>query len=195
MRAARAAFDRGPWPRLTVDDRKDILYRIRDLLRTADELAYLESLNAGLPIGSVREQIGRAARNFEFFAEVASTVAGQTYTGDEGYLTYVTREPKGVGALIAPWNAPLALGSMRVATCIAFGNTCVLKPSDTRRCRCCAWSSSFTRPACRLASSIWSTGAARSPAQRSWRTLNRHGRLHRGHAHRRGDHGGGRARS
>jgi 5-carboxymethyl-2-hydroxymuconic-semialdehyde dehydrogenase len=78
----------------------------------------------------VVEQIGRAARNFEFFAEVASTISGQTYTGYKGYLTYVTREPKGVAALIAPWNAPLALASMRVATCIAFGNTCVLKPSE-----------------------------------------------------------------
>lgn len=131
VRAAREAFDRGPWPRLPVDDRKDILYRIRDLMRLrSEELAQLECLNAGLPIARVREQLARAARNFEFFAEVASTVAGQTYTGNPGYLSYVTREPKGVGALIAPWNAPLALASMRVATCIAFGNSCVLKPSE-----------------------------------------------------------------
>jgi acyl-CoA reductase-like NAD-dependent aldehyde dehydrogenase len=131
VRAARDAFDRGPWPRLPVDDRKDILYRIRDLMRLrSEELAQLECLNAGLPISRVREQLGRAARNFEFFAEVASTVSGQTYTGNTGYLSLVTREPRGVGALIAPWNAPLALASMRVATCIAFGNTCVLKPSE-----------------------------------------------------------------
>jgi acyl-CoA reductase-like NAD-dependent aldehyde dehydrogenase len=129
--AARRAFDQGPWPRLTLDARKDILYRIRDLMRErADELAQLECLNAGLPLQRVREHIGRAARNFEFFAEVASTMSGETYTGLPGYLTYVTREPKGVGALIAPWNAPIALASMRVATCIAFGNTCVLKPSE-----------------------------------------------------------------
>jgi len=129
--AARDAFDRGPWPRLPLDDRKDILYGIRNLLRDrSDELAHLECLNAGLPIARVREQLARAARNFEFFAEVASTVTGQTYTGNRSHLTYVTREPKGVGALIAPWNAPLALASMRVASCIAFGNTCVLKPSE-----------------------------------------------------------------
>ena len=129
--AARKAFDHGPWPRLTLDARKDVLYRIRDLLRAnTDELAYLECLNTGLPIARIREQVGRAARNFEFFAEVASTMKGETYTGLAGYLTYVTREPKGVGALIAPWNAPIALASMRVASCIAFGNTCVLKPSE-----------------------------------------------------------------
>lgn len=131
VRAARRAFDSGPWPRMSLDARKDVLYRIRDLIRAhTDELSYLECLHSGLPIARIREQIGRAARNFEFFAEVASTMKGETYTGLKGYLTYVTREPKGVGALIAPWNAPIALASMRVATCIAFGNTCVLKPSE-----------------------------------------------------------------
>jgi len=78
----------------------------------------------------VRWQVQRAAHNFLAFAEVAGTLAGQTYTQHPGYLTTVTREPRGVAALIAPWNAPLALASMRVATCIAFGNTCVLKPSE-----------------------------------------------------------------
>jgi acyl-CoA reductase-like NAD-dependent aldehyde dehydrogenase len=131
VQSARRAFDHGPWPRMTLDERKDVLYRIRDVMRShTDELAYLECLNTGLPIARIREHIARAARNFEFFAEVASTLRGETYTGLKGFLTYVTREPKGVGALIAPWNAPLALASMRVATCIAFGNTCVLKPSE-----------------------------------------------------------------
>lgn len=129
--SARRAFDAGPWPRMDINDRKDILYSIRDHLRkNAEELMYLESLNVGLPNASVRMQVMRMARNFEFFAEVASTVHGETYTQTKGYLTYVTREPKGVAGCIAPWNAPLALASMRVATCIPWGNTCVLKPSE-----------------------------------------------------------------
>jgi acyl-CoA reductase-like NAD-dependent aldehyde dehydrogenase len=131
VRAARNAFDTGPWPRMDINERKDILYAIRDgLRRNADELAYLECLNTGLPLQSVRVHVQRMARNFEFFAEVASSMHGETYTQTKGYLTYVTREPKGVAALIAPWNAPLALASMRVATCIPWGNTCVLKPSE-----------------------------------------------------------------
>lgn len=131
VRAARAAFDSGPWPRMHIDERKDILYAIRDALRArAAELAWLECLHTGIAINHIRGHIERMARNFEFFAEVASTVSGQTYSQASGYLTWVTREPKGVAALIAPWNAPLALASMRVATCIAFGNTCVLKPSE-----------------------------------------------------------------
>ena len=131
VRSARAAFDTGPWPRMDINERKDILYSIRDhLRRNADELAYLECVNSGLPLQSVRGHVQRMARNFEFFAEVASTVHGETYTQTKGYLTLVTREAKGVAALIAPWNAPLALASMRVATCIPWGNTCVLKPSE-----------------------------------------------------------------
>lgn len=131
VRSSRRAFDEGPWPRMDITERKDILYSIRDHLRkNAEELAYLECLNTGLPLQSVRGHVQRMARNFEFFAEVASTIHGETYTQTKGYLTYVTREPKGVAAAIAPWNAPLALASMRVATCIPWGNTCVLKPSE-----------------------------------------------------------------
>ncbi|MFM7395538.1 MAG: aldehyde dehydrogenase [Gammaproteobacteria bacterium] len=131
VRSARRAFDSGPWPRMDINQRKDILYAIRDHLRkNAEELAYLECLNSGLPLQSVRIHVQRMARNFEFFAEVASNVHGETYTQTAGYLTYVTREPKGVAGCISPWNAPLALSSMRVASCIAWGNTCVLKPSE-----------------------------------------------------------------
>jgi len=131
VKSSREAFDSGPWPRMHVDERKDILYAIRDgLRRHSDELTYLECVGAGLTLTQVRGHVQRMARNFEFFAEVASTVAGEAYTQARGYLTYVTREPKGVCAAIAPWNAPLALASMRVASCIAFGNTCVLKPSE-----------------------------------------------------------------
>ena len=129
--AARRAFDTGPWPRYSIDERKKLLHSIRNvLLAHAEELAILEVLHTGLPITGVRPHVQRAAQNFELFADVASTLAGETYTQNSNYLTYVTREPKGVAALFAPWNAPLALASMRVATCIAFGNTCVLKPSE-----------------------------------------------------------------
>ncbi|MCP5360406.1 MAG: aldehyde dehydrogenase [Steroidobacteraceae bacterium] len=131
VRSARRAFDSGPWPRMDINERKDICYSIRDHLRkNAEELAYLECLNTGLPLHSVRVHVQRMARNFEFFAEVASTMHGETYNQTKGYLTVVTREPKGVCAAIAPWNAPLALASMRIATVVPFGNTCVLKPSE-----------------------------------------------------------------
>jgi acyl-CoA reductase-like NAD-dependent aldehyde dehydrogenase len=128
--AARRAFDTGPCPLMPLDERKDILYAIRDgIRRHAAELAQLECLNTGLSLAQIHGHVQRAARNFEFLPRWPAPWAA-TYTGAKGFLTYVTREPKGVGALIAPWNAPLALASMRVATCIAFGNTCALKPSE-----------------------------------------------------------------
>lgn len=127
--SARAAFP--AWAGMGADKRNDILYAICDTLTAhADELAEMEVATTGLPIAGVRPLARRAASNFRAFAEVASTLSGESYSQAENYITYVTREPKGVGALIAPWNAPLALGSMRVATCIAFGNTAVLKPSE-----------------------------------------------------------------
>jgi acyl-CoA reductase-like NAD-dependent aldehyde dehydrogenase len=127
--SARRAF--AGWAALSTDRRNDILYAIHDkLIAHGGELAELEARTTGLPITGVRGHAARAAANFRAFAEVASAMAGETYSQNAGYLTYVTREPKGVAALIAPWNAPIALASMRVATCIAFGNTCVLKPSE-----------------------------------------------------------------
>jgi acyl-CoA reductase-like NAD-dependent aldehyde dehydrogenase len=129
VRSARAAFP--SWARMSADRRNDILYAIHDrLIAEAEPLAELEARTTGLPVRNLAGLVRRAAINFRAFAEVASTLAGETYSQNADYLTYVTREPKGVAALISPWNAPLALSSMRIATCIAFGNTCVLKPSE-----------------------------------------------------------------
>jgi acyl-CoA reductase-like NAD-dependent aldehyde dehydrogenase len=127
--AARRAFP--AWAAMATDKRNDILYAIHDrLIAEAGPLAELEARTSGLPIRNLGGLVRRAAVNFRAFAEVASTLAGETYVQNPDYLTYVTREAKGVAALISPWNAPLALSSMRLATCIAFGNSCVLKPSE-----------------------------------------------------------------
>ncbi len=130
--AARAAFDKGSWPTLDVDERKEILLAIRDVITAhAIELATLESLDTGLPIAEVSQrQLPRISRNFEYFAELASTAAGESYTQTRNQLTVVTREPIGVCALLIPWNVPLVLGTLNIAACISFGNTCVVKPSE-----------------------------------------------------------------
>ena len=132
VQTARDAFENGPWRHMSVDARKKVMLQIQDvLLSNADELAYLESINAGLAMGYVKGfHVVRTGWNFEFFAEVASQATGEAYTQTKPYISIVTREPVGVGALIGPWNAPLALCSMKIASCIAFGNTCVLKPSE-----------------------------------------------------------------
>jgi len=130
--AARRAFDGGPWPRMSVADRQRILVQIQQkILDHTAELAHLECIDAGLPLQSVRAaHVPRAAMNFSFFAEVIGQEAGETYTQTEPYVSYVTREPAGVGALVGPWNMSLGLCTMKIASCIAFGNTCVVKPSE-----------------------------------------------------------------
>ncbi len=132
VRSARQAFETGPWPRMGADERKAIFRSMHDALHShREELEYLDSLDTGVPITQVRAMhVARAAYNFEFFGEVLSQDSGEVYTQNPNFLTYATREPVGVGAMMAPWNAPVPLASMRVATCIAFGNTCVLKPSE-----------------------------------------------------------------
>ncbi|MBL8644697.1 MAG: aldehyde dehydrogenase [Rhodospirillaceae bacterium] len=132
VRAARKAFDEGPWPHLDLAARKKIMRDIRDILiANAEELAYLDCLDTGVPLWDIRgRKMGRVAENFEFFMEVAGTAAGETYQQNSAVLTFVTREPVGVAAIIAPWNSPMSLASMQIAPCIAFGNTCVVKPSE-----------------------------------------------------------------
>lgn len=130
--AARASFRSGVWSRLSVARRQDMLLRIHEVVRAhADELAELECLNTGIVMRELKlRHVERAAYNFRFFSEHIGQSASQVYTQTEGYQTVVVREPVGVAALLAPWNAPVALASMKVAAAIAFGNSCVLKPSE-----------------------------------------------------------------
>lgn len=132
VRSARRAFDDPSWREMSVDARQAVLYRIADAIDAhAMELATLETLNAGIVRRDVlSRQVVRAAHNFRFFAEAISQQPGQVWQQIKDHLTFVTRHPVGVAALIAPWNSPLALASMKVASAIAFGNTCVLKPSE-----------------------------------------------------------------
>jgi acyl-CoA reductase-like NAD-dependent aldehyde dehydrogenase len=132
VRAARQSFDNGPWRRMSTDARSIIMRRVQALVTAhADELAWLECLNTGLPMARLQTtHMPRAAQNFGMFAEVASQVAGQTFTQDQRYHTTVVREAVGVAALLSPWNAPVPLTSMKIAAAIAFGNSCVVKPSE-----------------------------------------------------------------
>ncbi|SHG67913.1 aldehyde dehydrogenase [Marivita hallyeonensis] len=129
---ARRAFDTGPWPGLSTAERTAVLERCGQVIRDhADELARLECAATGLLLRELRERhMVRAAYNFRFFADYISQRAGERYDQTPGYLTTVVREPVGVAALIAPWNAPVALATMKIAAALSFGNTCVLKPSE-----------------------------------------------------------------
>jgi len=132
VRAAAAAFESGPWPRLAVEQRQQVLREVARLAeQNAGRLAALECLNTGIPYAQLLAgQIPRVSLNFRFFADYIGQCAGDLYTQNPDYLTWVRRDAVGVAALLGPWNAPLALASMKVAAAIAFGNTCVLKPSE-----------------------------------------------------------------
>ena len=130
--AARGAFDAGPWPRLPVAERQAILRRIgATLAGHRDELAALECEDAGLPMHEIRNRhVTRMQQNFEYVAGLIGLDTGQLLEQVPGYVSLVSHEPAGVAALLAPWNAPLALASMKVSSAICTGNTCVLKPSE-----------------------------------------------------------------
>ncbi len=132
VRAARRAFDEGPWRRMSARERAAILRRVAELIETqAEEIASIETLDTGIPISqTARGQIARAAENFHFFSEMATRLDGETYPVDGEFLNYTLRRPVGVAGLITPWNTPFMLETWKIAPCLAAGNTCVLKPAE-----------------------------------------------------------------
>lgn len=132
VRSARNSFESGVWTDASSDERKQVLLRIRDLiLANSEELVQLEVTQTGVPVRQVTERfIPRTALNFEFFAEFISQQSAPVFDQNPDYLSFVRHEPVGVAGMIAPWNAPLPLASMKLAGAIAFGNSCVLKPSE-----------------------------------------------------------------
>ncbi len=135
VRAARAAL-RGPWADLTVEERTAMLYRVADgIERRFDEFLEAECADTGKPASLARRiDIPRGAANFRIFADVVKNVAGEFFTqatpDGTGAINYALRVPKGVIAVISPWNLPLLLMTWKVGPALACGNTVVVKPSE-----------------------------------------------------------------
>jgi 5-carboxymethyl-2-hydroxymuconic-semialdehyde dehydrogenase len=84
-----------------------------------------------VPISQISKgAIPRAAYNFNYFAEMTHRVTGESYPVEGEFLNYSIRRPVGVAGLITPWNVPFMLETWKIAPCLAFGNTCVLKPAE-----------------------------------------------------------------
>jgi 5-carboxymethyl-2-hydroxymuconic-semialdehyde dehydrogenase len=131
VKAARRAFDEGPWPRLRPSERAAVLRRIATAIRdAAGELIPLEILDIGMPVAQMRGLAARAAENFDYFAGVVPELAGEAYQVGGEFINYTIYKPVGVAGLIMPWNAPLMLSTWRIAPCLAAGNTIVLKPAE-----------------------------------------------------------------
>ncbi len=132
VRAARAAFDGGPWPKMKPAERQRILFRLGDLiLEHADELGRLETLDNGKPIFESRQiDVPMVANCFHYFAGWATKLAGETLPVSPAFFTYTLREPLGVVGAIIPWNFPMIMVGWKVAPALAAGNTVVLKPAE-----------------------------------------------------------------
>lgn len=132
VRAARRAFDEGPWPRMASGERRALLHRFADLIEEhAEELAMADTRDMGKPITqSLGNDVPRTAMNFRFFADHAHLAPSETYPMDSGHHAYTRYEAAGVVAAIAPWNFPMMLESWKVAPALAWGNTVVLKPAE-----------------------------------------------------------------
>ncbi|HEX6384189.1 MAG TPA: 5-carboxymethyl-2-hydroxymuconate semialdehyde dehydrogenase [Anaerolineae bacterium] len=132
VKAARQAFTEGPWPRLSPAERASALRRIADLIeKHAQEIARREIMDTGVPSRFMQKGLmARAANNFRYFAEMTHRVAGESFPVGDTFVNYSIRRPMGVAGLITPWNGPFMLETWKVAPCLAFGNTCVLKPAE-----------------------------------------------------------------
>ncbi len=138
VRAARAAFDDGPWSRMTPSERGRLIWKIGDLiLEHADELAQLESLDNGKPVVVARAaDVPLAADMFHYMAGWATKIEGNTidisvpYMPGANFHSYTLREPVGVVGQIIPWNFPLLMAAWKLAPALATGNTVVLKPAE-----------------------------------------------------------------
>ncbi|MEV4112684.1 aldehyde dehydrogenase [Nonomuraea sp. NPDC049695] len=127
--AARAAFDDGPWPRLTPDERADVLVRAAHLARErAADIAGVLVEEMGVASSQAPFQIATVAPVFEYYAELIRTYDFDRLVRRGDMTGLVTSEPVGVVAAIVPWNAPVTLSAWKLAPALAAGCTVVLKP-------------------------------------------------------------------
>jgi len=131
VKAARAAFDSGPWPAATAQDRGRILFKLAESVRqNLSMLAEIESRNTGKPIVEAEFDIGDVATCFEYYGGLANKVTGNVMPVPANALSFTMREPVGVAGQIIPWNYPLLMAAWKLAPALAAGCTCVLKPAE-----------------------------------------------------------------
>jgi phenylacetaldehyde dehydrogenase len=138
VKAARAAFETGPWSKMTASERGRAIWKLGDLLdQRRDEFAAIESLDNGKPYKVARAaDVPLAAELFRYMAGWATKIEGNTiplsvpYTPGAKYLAYTLREPVGVVGQIIPWNFPLLMAAWKLGPALATGNTIVMKPAE-----------------------------------------------------------------
>ncbi|MGZ4150412.1 MAG: aldehyde dehydrogenase family protein [Actinomycetota bacterium] len=133
VRAARAAFEDGPWASMSAADRGGLIERLAQLVEeNADELAELESLDNGKPVTYAKVvDVGSSAGHLRYFAGWPTKIEGEVIpVRAPDTLCYTLKEPVGVCGQIVPWNFPLLMACWKVAPALAAGCTIVLKPAE-----------------------------------------------------------------
>ncbi|XP_078160171.1 benzaldehyde dehydrogenase, mitochondrial-like [Carex rostrata] len=132
VKAARKAFDEGPWPKMPAYERSRILFRFADLIdKHNNELAALESWDNGKPFEqSAKIEVPMMSRIIRYYAGWADKIHGLIVPSDGPHHVQVLREPIGVVGQIIPWNFPLLMFSWKVGPALACSNTVVLKSAE-----------------------------------------------------------------
>lgn len=132
VRAARAAFDAGVWSNRAPRERKKTLLRLAALVdQHREELALLDSLSMGMPIGIASNYCVQWAVNaLEWYGEAIDKLYDEVAPTDKSVLAMITREPMGVVGAVLPWNWPMGLLGWKVPPALAVGNSIVLKPDE-----------------------------------------------------------------
>jgi acyl-CoA reductase-like NAD-dependent aldehyde dehydrogenase len=129
--AARLAFESKSWKGISPHLRARLLLKIADAVDSnADELAYLETLDVGVPLSQSLVRVAYTAETFRYYAGWPTKIMGTTNPTDDSRFIYMLREPMGVCALINAWNVPLVMAAMKIAPALACGNTAILKPAE-----------------------------------------------------------------
>lgn len=135
VKAARRAFDSGPWPKMSGRERAVYLRAIADkILERKQELGRLEVIDNGKPLPEAVWDMEDTAGCFSFYAKLAEELDEHPEEpitlAEPRFSSKVVREPIGVAGAIIPWNYPLLMASWKVAPALAAGCTMVLKPSE-----------------------------------------------------------------
>ena len=130
--AARTAFDKGSWSRTDPAHRKQVLFRLADLIeKHRAEFALLDTLDMGKPISdSLTADVPEAVSLFRWYAETLDKVYEEIAPVAPGNLAMIKRPPLGVVGAVVPWNYPLDMATWKVAPALAVGNSVILKPAE-----------------------------------------------------------------
>ncbi len=132
VKAARKAFEEGPWSRMSASQRSRLIYKLADLMEENKvELAQLETLDNGKPYSETsKADVPLAVEHFRYFSGWATKIVGQTIPVQGNFFNYTRHEPVGVVGQIIPWNFPLLMAAWKLGAALATGCTVVLKPAE-----------------------------------------------------------------